>query len=139
MKALAYEDLADVTVRRSINALEQAQVNVSVSKLATLAKALDFDFIALVVICTALKENSEPEKILERALSVLAAFSSEGGFSQVRAQLSDGSIILRRPGKPRNTRNIAAVKHLRAQGVSQTEASKELSLAKSTVNRYWKL
>ena len=81
MKALAYEDLADVTVRRSISSLEQAQVNVSVSKLAELATALDFDFVALVAICVALRDGASPEQVLERASSTMTAFEIEGGMA----------------------------------------------------------
>lgn len=138
MRALAYEDLADVTVRRSISALEQAQVNVSVSKLAELANALDFDFVALVAVCVALKEDASPDEILERASSALSAFSIEGGMAQLHSQMIDGKVVSRSPGKPANARNIAAVAQLRAQGFSQTEISKELGLSKSTVNRYWR-
>lgn len=139
MKALGYEDLADVSVRRSISSLEQAQVNVSVSKLAELAKALDFDFVALVAICVALSENTAPEKIIERSSNTLAEFSSQGGFVQLRSQLAEGKIKPRSPGKPANAKNIAAVTHLRSQGFSQAQISKELGLSKSTVSRYWRL
>ncbi|UST68624.1 resolvase [Pseudomonas moraviensis] len=139
MKALGYEDLADVTVRRSISSLEQAQVNVSVGKLAELAKALDFDFVALITLCVALREDAPPEKIIERASNALAEFSSKGGIVQLRSQLTDGKVTPRSPGKPANARNIAAVKNLRSRGFSQAETSKELGLSKSTVNRYWKI
>lgn len=139
MKALGYEDLADVTVRRSISSLEQAQVNVSVAKLAELANALDFDFVALIAVCMALKEDIPPEKIVERAVNALAEFSSKGGVVQLRSQFIDGKVTPRRPGKPANAKNIAAVTHLRSQCFSQAEISKELGLSKSTTNRYWKL
>lgn len=139
MKALGYEDLADVTVRRSISSLEQAQVNVSVGKLAELAKALDFDFVALIAVCVALKEDMPPEKIVERAYNALAEFSSKGGIVQIRSQMIDGKVTPRTPGKPANAGNIAAVSHLRSRGFSQAEIAKELGLSKSTTNRYWKL
>jgi transcriptional regulator with XRE-family HTH domain len=139
MKGVAYEDLADVTVRRSISSLEQAQVNVSVGKLAMLADALDFDFVALVAICVATSEDASPEQILERASSALAVFSTEGGMAQLRSQLSGGKIVPRSPGKPVNAKNMEAVADLRAQGQSQAEIAKALGLSKSTVNRYWNL
>ncbi|MFJ5300024.1 resolvase [Pseudomonas sp. NPDC088368] len=138
MRALAYEDLADVTVRRSISSLEQAQVNISIGKLAGLATALDFDFVALLTICVALKEDAPPEKIIERASAALAAFSTEGGMVQVLSQMADGKVVPRAPGKPANAKNMAAVANLRALGFSQAEIAKKLRLSKSTVNRYWK-
>ncbi len=139
MRALAYEDLADVTVRRSISSLEQAQVNVSVNKLAELANALNFDFVALLAICVALRDDQSPDEILKRASSAVAAFSIEGGMAHLHSQLFDGKVISRSPGKPANVRNMAAVAQLRAQGLKQTEICKTLGLSKSTVNRYWNL
>ncbi|MEG1112444.1 MAG: hypothetical protein RSE65_17165 [Hafnia sp.] len=139
MRNLAYEDLADVTVRRSISSLEQAKVNVSVGKLAELANALDFDFVALVAIISALREDTTPEKIVERAASVLTEFSAEGGMVNLRSQIINGKVIQRSPGKPANAKNRTAVSSLRTEGFTQAEISKKLGLPKSTVNRYWKL
>ena len=139
MKGLAYEDLADVTVRRTISSLEQAQVNISVGKLDDLASALDFDFVALIALCLALREDVEPEQILQRASSTLVAFSTQEGMAQLRSQLSGGKIVSRKPGKPTNGVNLASVMRLRARGLNQAEISRELGLSRSTVNRYWKL
>lgn len=139
MRALAYEDLADVSVRRSISSIEQAQVNISTSKLDELARALDFDFVALIAVCVALREGAEPEQVLKRASFALSEFSNEGGMAQLLSQLSDGKVVRRNPGKPKNHVNLASVTALRAKGFSQAEISKELGLSKSTVNRYWKL
>lgn len=139
MRALAYEDLADVTVRRTISSLEQAQVNLSIGKLDDLAKALNFDFVALIALCVALREGAEPEQILKRASETLNAFSSQDGMAQLRSQMSDGKIVPRKPGKPTNDANLSSVIKLRARGFNQAEISRELGLSKSTVNRYWKL
>lgn len=139
MKALPYEDLSDVTVRRTISSLEQAQVNISVGKLDDLASALNFDFVALIALCVALREGAEPQKILQRASDTLIAFSTQDQMAQLRAQLSDGKIVPRKAGKPTNGANFASVTKLRERGLSQAEISRELGLSKSTVNRYWKL
>lgn len=139
MKALPYEDLADVTVRRTISSLEQAQVNISIGKLDDLANALNFDFVALIALCVALRENAEPERILQRASDTVAAFSAQEGMTLLRAQLSGGKIVSRKPGKPINDVNLASVIKLRADGLSQAEISRKLGLSRSTVNRYWKL
>lgn len=139
MKALPYEDLSDVTVRRTISSLEQAQVNISVGKLDDLASALNFDFVALIALCVALREGAEPQKILQRASDTLIAFSTQDQMAQLRAQLSDGKIVPRKAAKPTNGANFASVTKLRERGLSQAEISRELGLSKSTVNRYWKL
>ncbi|SEE97642.1 Winged helix-turn-helix DNA-binding [Pseudomonas deceptionensis] len=139
MKGLAYEDLADVTVRRTISSLEQAQVNISIGKLDDLASALNFDFVALVALCVALREDADPEQIIQRASATLDAFSTREGMAQLRSQLNGGKIVPRKPGKPTNGVNLASVMKLRARGLNQAEISRELGLSKSTVNRYWKL
>ncbi len=139
MKGLAYEDLADVTVRRTISSLEQAQVNISIGKLDDLASALNFDFVALVALCVALREDADPEQIIQRASATLDTFSTREGMAQLRSQLNGGKIVPRKPGKPTNGVNLASVMKLRARGLNQAEISRELGLSKSTVNRYWKL
>ena len=139
MKGLAYEDLADVTVRRTISSLEQAQVNISIGKLDDLASALNFDLVALIALCVALREDVEPEQILQRASATLVEFTTQGGMSQLRSQLIGGKIVPRKPGKPSNGVNLASVIKLRARGLNQAEISRELGLSRSTVNRYWKL
>ena len=139
MKGLAYEDLADVTVRRTISSLEQAQVNISIGKLDDLASALNFDFVALIALCVALREDADPEQIIQRASATLDTFSTLEGMAQLRSQLSGGKIVPRKPGKPTNGVNLASVMKLRARGLNQAEISRELGLSKSTVNRYWKL
>ena len=139
MKGLVYEDLADVTVRRTISSLEQAQVNISIGKLDDLASALNFDFVALIALCVALREDADPEQIIQRASATLDTFSTLEGMAQLRSQLSGGKIVPRKPGKPTNGVNLASVMKLRARGLNQAEISRELGLSKSTVNRYWKL
>ena len=139
MKGLGYEDLADVTVRRTISSLEQAQVNISIGKLDDLASALNFDFVALITMCVALREDAEPEQVLKRASAALAAFSNQEGMTKLRSQLSGGKIVLRKPGKPTNGANLVSVMKLRARGLNQAEITRELGLSRSTVNRYWKI
>ena len=139
MKGLAYEDLADVTVRRTISSLEQAQVNISIGKLDDLASALNFDLVALIALCVALRKDVEPEQILQRASATLVEFTTQEGMSQLRSQLIGGKIVPRKPGKPSNGVNLASVIKLRARGLNQAEISRELGLSRSTVNRYWKL
>ncbi|MGP4957391.1 helix-turn-helix domain-containing protein [Pseudomonas helleri] len=59
-------------------------------------------------------------------------------MEQIRSQLSDGKVVRRNPGKPKNQVNLASVTALRARGFSQAEISRQLGLSRSTVNRYWR-
>nr|WP_122286482.1 helix-turn-helix domain-containing protein [Pseudomonas syringae group genomosp. 3] len=50
----------------------------------------------------------------------------------------DGKNLAKRsPGKPLRIQNLQAVQTLKAQGKTQAEASRELGLSHSTVQRYW--
>lgn len=136
-QGLAYEDLADVCVQRSISALEQGQVSISVSKLAELSVALDFDLVALVAISVSLQRAESPHAVLKHAALALAEFTSTGGEKLLAEQFKDGHLVKRTRGKPANQENASNVRRLKAEGFSQAEVAQSLSLAKSTVNRYW--
>lgn len=85
------------------------------------------------------REDADPEQILQRASATLETFSTREGMAQLRSQLSGGKILPRKPGKPTNGVNLASVLKLRARGLNQAEISRELGLSRSTVNCYWKL
>lgn len=137
-RGAAYEDLANVGVQRSISALEQAHVNISVSKLAELAVALDFDLVALVALCVSLQRAESPQVTLHRAMAAMEEFTSSGGEKLLEDQYSAGQLIKRPRGKPANRENASAVRALKARGCSQAEIVKNLGLSKSTVHRYWR-
>jgi transcriptional regulator with XRE-family HTH domain len=135
---ISYEDLANVGVQRSISALEQAQVSISFSKLAELARVLDFDLVALVALCVSLQLDEAPQSALRRAGKCIDEFISTGGENLLKQHFRDGQLVKRPPGKPAKRDNASAVQKLKALGLSQAEAAQTLGLAKSTVNRYWR-
>ena len=136
-RGAGYEDLADVSVQRSISALEQGDVNITLAKLAELAQALEFDLVALLALCVSLQKSEPPEATLRRASAEIASFSSKGGIELLNTHIVDNKLVQRSRGKPGNTSNAAAVKKLKDAGYSQADAVKQLGLAKSTVHRYW--
>jgi transcriptional regulator with XRE-family HTH domain len=137
-RGVGYEDLANVGVQRSISALEQAQVNISVGKLAELANALDFDLVALVALCVTLQTNKQPLEVMACASDALMKFASCGGHKILEEQFNAGKLLKRSRGKPANRENAVAVRALKEQGHTQAEAVRSLGLAKSTVSRYWR-
>lgn len=136
-RGLAYEDLADVSVRAHISALEQGNANLSLNRLMSLAAALDFDPVALLAICVALRDGNTPDQALKRAHSQLGDFKHLGGIKQLESEYAGNELVKRRPGKPANNENAEAVKRLKSEGLSQAETCKALGLSKSTVHRYW--
>lgn len=136
-RGLGYEDLADVSVQRHISALEQGNANPSLGKLMSLAAALDFDPVALLAICVALRDGNTPDQALERAHAQLSDFKHLGGIKQLESEYAGSQLVKRRSGKPTNNENAEAVKRLKSEGISQAETCRILGLSKSTVHRYW--
>ncbi|MFJ4588128.1 helix-turn-helix domain-containing protein [Pseudomonas moraviensis] len=136
-RGIEYEDLADVSVRAHIGALEQGNANPSLDKLVNLAAALDFDPVALLAICVALRDGNTPDQALERAHAQLSDFKHVGGIKQLEGEYAGNELVKRRPGKPTNNENAEAVKRLKSEGISQAETCRILGLSKSTVHRYW--
>ena len=137
-RGMPYEDLESIGVQRSISALEQAQVSISVDKLAELATVLEFDFVTLITLCVALSKQQAPQVTLEHAKAELDKFLGSGGEELIKAQFDDGKLIRRPRGKPLNHENAAQIKKLKSDGHTQAYAARSLGLAKSTVNRYWR-
>ncbi|MEJ6818047.1 helix-turn-helix transcriptional regulator [Pseudomonas sp. LF-5] len=137
-RGMPYEDLSAVGVQRSISALEQAKVSISVDKLAELASVLQFDLVTLITLCVALSNNESPRATLERATTVLDQFLDSGGEQLIKAQFDDGKLIRRSRGKPLNRDNATKILKLKSEGHTQAYVVRTLGLAKSTVNRYWR-
>ncbi|AXI60024.1 resolvase [Pseudomonas kribbensis] len=136
-RGLGYEDLADVSVQAHIGALEQGNASPSLDKLVSLAEALDFDPVALMAICVALRDGSTCDQALEHAQTQLADFKHRGGIKQLEGEYVGNELVKRSPGKPTHSENAEAVKKLKSDGFSQAEVRRTLGLSKSTVHRYW--
>lgn len=137
-RGLGYEDLADVSVQAHISALEQGKANPSLDKMVSLAMALQFDPVALLAICVALRDGNSPDQAVAHAQTELDDFMRSGGIEQLKNEYDSSELIKRRPGKPANTENSDAVKRLKSKGLSQAEICRALGLSPSTVHRYWK-
>jgi transcriptional regulator with XRE-family HTH domain len=137
LRGLGYEELAEASAQANISLLEQGKTNITLDKLTKLATALDFNPITLVAICIALQKSEAPHEVLVDAIRELALFEAAGGLATIRKQFEGENLSKRSRGKPANTQNAAAVLKLKAQGMSQAEITRELGLAKSTVQRYW--
>ena len=132
-----YGELADVIAKSSIGDLEQGRHNITLEKLIELSYSLQFDPVALLALCVSIQNDEPVGATIERAKAQLALFRAEGGEELFRNQFVGKELKKRPPGKPRNSQNAAAVRELKASGMSQAEIAHKLGLAKSTVHRYW--
>ena len=138
VRGMAYEDLASVTARTSISALERGKINITVDKLIELSGPLNFDPVALLAISLSMSNGVAPEVVLARARGQLEIFRIEGGLDLLATQIVDDTLVQRSRGKPEGSKNVQAIKELKAAGFSRKEVMEKLGLSRSTVYGHWK-
>ncbi|MBV6824519.1 helix-turn-helix domain-containing protein [Pseudomonas sp. PD9R] len=139
VRGLAYEDLASVTARTNVSALERGKINITVDKLIELAAPLKLDPVTLLAISISLSNGESPEAALERARGELESFRSEGGLDLLATQIVDDTLVQRSRGKPEGSKNAQAIQELKAAGFSRKDVMEKLGLSRSTVYGHWKI
>ncbi|WP_338801948.1 helix-turn-helix domain-containing protein [Pseudomonas sp. RSB 5.4] len=138
VRGLAYEDLAPVTARTNISALERGKINITVDKLIELSTPLKLDPVALLAISISMSNGEPPEAALERARIELESFRSEGGLDLLATQIVDDTLVQRPRGKPEGSKNAQAIRELKEAGFSRKDVMEKLGLSRSTVYGHWK-
>ncbi|WP_235860990.1 helix-turn-helix domain-containing protein [Pseudomonas proteolytica] len=136
-RGLSYEELNESTFRTSLSLIERGKSKLTIEKLSSLAKALDFDLLAFMAMCIALERGQTPDDAIAAAQSELDRFKAAGGLALLQEQIVDGELVSRSKGKPANSENKNAVRRLKAEGKTQAEIRQLLGLSKSTVSQYW--
>lgn len=137
VRGLAYEDLASVTARTNISALERGKINITVDKLIELSTPLKLDPVTLLAISISLSNGETPEAALERARVELDRFRSAGGLDLLATQIVDDTLVQRSRGKPEGSKNAQAIRELKEAGFSRKDVMEKLSLSRSTVYGHW--
>ena len=138
LRGLHYGDLARSTSKSQLGDLETGKRTVTLDKLADLADALNIELTALVALTISIQRGEPCELTLARASSALLDFYEAGGHELVAEHYIDGRLQTRSTGKPKRTKDLEAVKAMKAAGLTQADAVGQLGLAKTTVHRYWK-
>lgn len=136
-RGLSYEELNEATFRTSVSSIERGKSKLTVEKLSSLAKALDFDVLAFMALCISLERGQTPDDTLAKAQHELDQFKATGGLELLEEQMRDGQLVARSQGKPANIENKNAVLRLKAEGKTQADIRRLLGLPKSTVSQYW--
>lgn len=136
-RELSYDDLGDAAFRTTLSLLETGKSGVSIAKLTELAEGLEFDPVAFITLCVALQRGENFENTLASAQEELQRFAAAGGVELLHQQMDGKNLAKRSPGQPLRVQNLQAVQALKAQGKTQAEATRELGLSHSTVQRYW--
>ncbi|MDC7815654.1 Cro/Cl family transcriptional regulator [Pseudomonas sp. BLCC-B112] len=132
-----YAHLSDHAARRTIGELERAGTGVTLDKLASVAQTLGFDLPTFVALCDSLQRGVEPEQVIGSMASQIEAFRAAGGIDLMQSEISDGVIVKRPRGKPRDHQAVAEIRRLKAEGRNQSEAARELGIPRSTVQTHW--
>jgi transcriptional regulator with XRE-family HTH domain len=138
VRGLAYEDLAPVTARTNVSALERGKINITIDKLIELSAPLKLDPVALLAISISMSNGESPEAALERARAQLESFRLEGGLDLLATQIVDETLVQRSRGKPVGSKNAQAIKELKEAGFSRKDVMEKLGLSRSTVYGHWK-
>ena len=137
LRGLHYGDLARSVSKSQLGDLETGKRTVTLEKLAELADGLQIELTALLALTISIQRGEPCELTLSRASSALLEFRDAGGHQLVAEQYLKGELQTRSPGKPKKTKDWEAVQAIKAAGLTQADAAKQLGLARTTVHRYW--
>ncbi|MEN1836088.1 helix-turn-helix domain-containing protein [Pseudomonas lijiangensis] len=136
-QGLDYEDLAGATHRTYVGMLEQARANPTLEKLDEIAEYLGLDLLTVVALTVAAQGDQTPSEVLQRTALKAQEFEATGGWVLVEEQFSNGKLIKRSQGKPKQFLNADAIRALKAQGLDRKTIAEKLGVARSTVQKYW--
>ncbi|MCQ9391412.1 helix-turn-helix domain-containing protein [Pseudomonas viridiflava] len=136
-QGLGYEDLAGATHRTYVGMLEQARANPTLEKLDEIAEYIGLDLLTMVALAIAVQGDESPTDVIRRTALKVREFEETGGWVQVEEQISDGKLVKRSQGKPKQPLNAEAIRALKAQGLDRKTIAEKLGLARSTVQKYW--
>ena len=136
-QGLSYEDLAGATHRTNIGKLEQARTTPTLEKLDEIADYLGLDLLTMVTLAIAAQGDELPSQALQRTALRIREFEMSGGWQLVEEQFSDGKLIKRSQGKPKQPLNAEYIRALKAQGFDRKTIAEKLGIARSTVQKYW--
>lgn len=137
LRGLHYGDMARSVSKSLLGDLETGKRTVTLEKLADLADALDIELTALVALTISIQRGESCELTLSRASTALLDFREAGGHDLVAEHYLGGKLQTRPAGKPKRGKDFEAVRVVKAAGLTQADAVRQLGLAKTTVQRYW--
>ncbi|MNH10069.1 helix-turn-helix protein [compost metagenome] len=137
LKGADYASAASSISRTNLSMLERGETRVLYETLAKISDSLDFDLVTLDALCLSLRDRTDPDEVIARAVRRLDEFKAAGGLELLNQQFEDGKLKRRPRSRPENASMLAAVADLKAKGMTRAEVARELGLAKTTVQRYW--
>lgn len=131
-KGLSQAGMSVCVDQRTVSKVELAKSSVSVDTSYALAAALGVSPTTLLALTMASYDKSSPRKTLLASLAEIEAL----GLAD--APLPTGPQTATRLNVSEARKRWVAVQELKAAGVSQAEASRQLGFPESTVRRLWR-
>ncbi|MFJ4445141.1 helix-turn-helix domain-containing protein [Pseudomonas sp. NPDC089422] len=123
---------------RHLQRLENAKTGVTLEMLGSIAEALSFDPIALLMVASSYDERlsiGERRADLKKEIQKLDAL---GIVADMPKHFSDGKLVKEKAGWSLPDSIIQEALKLRDKGFSQSETARELGIHQTTVGRIWR-
>ncbi|MCS3419092.1 MULTISPECIES: helix-turn-helix domain-containing protein [Pseudomonas] len=136
-KGLSQEGLSEAGTRTYLAQLEKGESGITLDKLDLLSKALDTSPLTLLALTLAIRQNEPIESVLGRLTAELSEHLQTGLMEELKAQLQDDALVVRKPGKPVDENRLRQVHQHKAEGLTQKQIAEKLGLSKQTVHDLW--
>ncbi|SEE73233.1 helix-turn-helix domain-containing protein [Pseudomonas coleopterorum] len=130
-KGLTQSDISKTVAQSHVSQLETAKTSPTVEVISDLASALDIQPMSLLALAHASHKRKTAREMLMESIAELHE------LELADAPLPLKSELIVTPAMVEATRKRKAVEELKARGLTQAEAAKELGMAESTLRRHW--
>lgn len=130
-KGLTQAEISTHVVQSHVSQLEAAKTTATIDVSYDLANALNVQPVVLYAMTVACHQKRTPRETLLECLAELEE------LDLADTVMSDEPRPLKTPSMIEAQRKREAVQKLRAQGLTQAEAGRELGLPKATLRRLW--
>lgn len=123
---------------RHLQRLENAKTGVTLQMLGSIANALGYDPIALLIIASSYDGKTS---VAERLLSIqkeLADLDALRIASDLPNHFAEGELIAERAGRSLSEEVVREVLACRDEGLNQRKTAERLGIHQSTVSRIWR-
>lgn len=136
-RKLSQEDLSGFG-RSHLSRIERGEVNVTLDIVIRLARILELDAAALLLIATAAQNGESFSDGLKRVSKQLSKIKRSGIDLEIASLVSTGKLPPGRPARTDATVKMVEAKRLRDEGMPVSEIAKQLELSQMTIRRYLK-
>lgn len=132
------ESMSDAGSRTYLADLEQGRYGITLEKLHAISPFLEISPLTFLTLVLSTSEGKSTQKLLIQAQAELEDFERSGGMEQLQAQINQGALVARRPGRQVDQDKLRRILECKAQGMTQKAAAVALGIPKQTVHDLWK-